>query len=121
MGPEARVRNQSWILLLNYCFIILLRSSLFTELTAYQDQISNWLSSGIKVTQVFSEDTKRYVQSELEDEIKSGLLPKGSESRVGVLLCGQVCCEISEIINQHILPYAATFEMMAAFEKPPTF
>lgn len=72
------------------------------ELTAYQDQISAWEAAGVKVTQVFSGDGKQYVQTALEAALKSGLIPAGSEGRVGVLLCGHkdMCTAVSTVLTE---------------------
>ena len=51
--------------------------------------------------QVFSSDSKRYVQTVLEEELKAGLI-KGAESKVGVLLCGQkdMCTAVSALLTE---------------------
>ena len=49
---------------------------------------------------MFSGDSKRYVQTALQDELKNGLV-KGSESRVGVLLCGHkdMCNSVTALLE----------------------
>lgn len=53
--------------------------------------------------QVFSDNGKQYVQAALEAQLKAGLIPAGSEARVGVLLCGHkdMCNTVTTLLTEH--------------------
>ncbi|KAJ9529694.1 hypothetical protein QJQ45_014457 [Haematococcus lacustris] len=69
------------------------------EVTAYQSLLSQWQAEGVKVTQVFSGSTKRYVQLPyLQDVLAEEVAHLPDASKVGVLLCGhkEMCNAVTE-------------------------
>ena len=69
------------------------------DLTAFSELVSQWEAQGIEVIQVFSGETKNYVQSVVATSLDSGSLFDGvAPNKVAALLCGHkdLCSSVTE-------------------------
>lgn len=77
----------------------LLYGSKAKEQTAYSELIQRWEAQGVAVTQVFSGETKAYVQNVVASELDRGSLLEGVQpSKIAALLCGHkdLCSSVTE-------------------------